>query len=79
MPPQPSDQPDADAVAQHAADLLALALEDVGFDVGRAFPGLRGALGVDGSARVDVGRVVAATARALAALLTRASVRGITL
>jgi hypothetical protein len=79
MPPTPTDDADAEAVAQQAADMLALALEDVGFDVGRAFPGLRGALGHDGSARVDVGRVLASTALDLAGLLNRASLHGITM
>jgi hypothetical protein len=63
--------------AQRAADQLALALEDVGFDVGRAFPELSAALG--GGPAVDIGRVAATVAADLAKLLTRAAGSGITL
>lgn len=65
--------------AQQAADDLALALEEVGFDVGRSFPLLQG--GVDGeeTAIVELGKVRAETASGLAAVLSDAARRGVVL
>lgn len=69
---------EAETQARQAADRLALALENVGFDVGRAFPLLIGAVDRGGAAVVDVGRVTARVATELAAVLSRATKRGIT-
>lgn len=55
--------------ARAAADRLALALEDAGFDVGQELPSLRDALGRQGSAVVHIGDVVPAVADRLAAAL----------
>lgn len=63
--------------AQQAADQLALALEDVGFDVGRMFPMLRG-VNWGGIPAVDLGRVTDTVAVSLADLLSRVADRGIT-
>lgn len=70
------EQP-AEAVAQRSADRLALALEDVGFDVGQAFPMLRGALDRDGTPVVELGRVAAEVADGLANVLVRAARLGV--
>ena len=64
---------------QQAADLLALALEDVGFDVGRAFPALSSGTGLDGVGFVEVGRVTAGIASGLALVLSQAAGRGVSL
>ena len=69
---------EADALAVRAADRLAVALEDVGFDVGRAFPLLRGGLDRDGAAVVELGRVGVDTAIQLADVLTRAAQADVT-
>ena len=61
--------PEAYALAQQAADRLALALEEVGFDVGVAFPGLRGLLDVSGTPAVYLGSVASAVSSALSAFL----------
>lgn len=65
--------------ARQAADRLALALEEVGFDVGMAFPGLRS--GWDGSAAPGVllGAVTCEVAADLAAILGNAAEAGVTL
>lgn len=63
--------------AQASADRLALALEDAGFDVGRAFPTLRGGLDPDGAAVVELGRVTVAVADDLSSVLARAAEQGI--
>lgn len=55
--------------ARAAADRLALALEDAGFDVGQELPALRDAVGRQGSAVVHIGDVVPAVADRLAAAL----------
>ncbi|GIH08087.1 hypothetical protein Rhe02_61540 [Rhizocola hellebori] len=65
--------------AQDAADLLALALEDVGFDVGRDFPSLSSGAGPGGVGFVELGRVSGGVAFDLAIVLTAAKGRGITL
>lgn len=70
--------PDVEMQARQAADRLALSLEEAGFDVGRAFPLLTGAVDRGGAAVVDVGRVTAQVATELAAVLSRAARRGIT-
>jgi len=64
---------------QQAADLLALALEDVGFDVGRAFPALSSGTGLDGVGFVELGRVTAGIASGLALVLSQAAGRGVSL
>ncbi|HEX6686065.1 MAG TPA: hypothetical protein VF062_25035 [Candidatus Limnocylindrales bacterium] len=66
------------ADAQHAADVLALALEDVGFDVGRAFPMLSSGIGADGVGFVQLGRVTGGVASGLAWVLAEAAGRGLT-
>jgi hypothetical protein len=67
--------PEADA--QRSADRLALALEDVGFDVGRAFPMLGDGLSRDGAPVVELGRVSATVAAGLSTVLSQAAQLGI--
>jgi len=67
---EPSSGSDPDVVAQWSADRLALALEDVGFDVGREFPMLRGRVDGDGLPVVEMGRVTATVAAQLATVLS---------
>jgi hypothetical protein len=55
--------------ARAAADRLALALEDAGFDVGEAFPSLQDTIGRRGLPVVRLGDVSPATAERLAAVL----------
>ncbi len=74
-----SDGPATDADAQRSADHLALALEDVGFDVGQDFPVLHDAVGRQGLPVVRLGDVRPLTAGRLADVLSRAAARGITL
>ena len=62
--------------AQSAADRLALALEDIGFDVGQEFPALHDAIGRRGSAVVRIGDVEPAVADRLAGALVRPAVAG---
>jgi hypothetical protein len=71
--------PDAEQPAQRAADRLALALEDIGFDVGVAFPQLHGRIGQPGPATVFLGNVAPAVATSLASILTDAVNLGLTL
>lgn len=59
--------------AQEAADRLALALEEVGFDVGLAFPMLAGVVGRDGTPHVELGRVNYAVAARLTEMLEAAA------
>ena len=66
---------DPRAVARRSADNLALALEDVGFDVGQAFPALQ----VVSTGAVDVGQIRPTVATQLASVLSRAAHAGITL
>jgi hypothetical protein len=63
--------------ARRAADALALALEEAGFDVGQEFPLLQAAVGRDGAPSVEVGRVEPAVASQLADLIARAAGSGI--
>jgi len=67
-----------EAEAQRSADRLAVALEDVGFDVGQEFPALYNAIGRQGFAVVLLGDVRPSTADRLAEVLSRAAARGIT-
>jgi hypothetical protein len=69
----------SEAGAQRSTDRLALALEDVGFDVGREFAALHDALGRQGLAVVRLGDIRPATADSLALVLSRAAQHGITL
>ncbi|WP_238006157.1 hypothetical protein KZZ52_51555 [Dactylosporangium sp. AC04546] len=64
--------------ARRATDALAVALEEAGFDVGRAYPELRTTIDQTGAARVESGPMEPATAVQLAELLTRAAGNGIT-
>lgn len=64
--------------AQQAADNLALALENSGFDVGMAFPGLRTAWDESGALGVHLGTVTRGVASDLAALLSRGAAAGVT-
>ena len=66
-----------EAEAQQSADRLALALEDVGFDVGQDFPSLHDGTGRLGSPVVRLGDVRPSTADRLACLLSRAAAHGI--
>jgi hypothetical protein len=65
--------------AQHAADRLALALEEAGFDVGRAFPGLRSGWDESGAPGVRLGVVTCSVALELVALLFSAVNAGVKL
>ena len=65
--------------AQRAADVLAVALEEAGFDVGRAFPELRTTVDATGSAHVEIGPMTPEVAGQLAALLRSAAGSGVTL
>jgi hypothetical protein len=65
--------------AQRAADVLAVALEETGFDVGRAFPDLRTTVDAAGSVHVDIGPIAPDVAGQLAALLRYAAGSGVTL
>lgn len=65
--------------AQRAADALAVALEEPGFDVGRAFPELRTTVDAAGSAHVEIGPIAPEVAGQLVALLRRAAGSGVTL
>lgn len=59
----------AGAIARRSADRLALALEDVGFDVGQEYPALRGGVDTDGAPVVELGSVTAGVADSLSSLL----------
>lgn len=65
--------------ARDATDRLALALEEVGFDVGRAFPGLQTGWDGAGVPGVRLGTVNAYVASDLAAFLENAVSAGMTL
>ncbi|WP_432974533.1 hypothetical protein [Dactylosporangium sp. CA-233914] len=66
-----------DEDARRASDALALALEEAGFDVGRAFPLLGATVGRAGVAVVEVGQVTPAVASQLADLVARAAGGGL--
>lgn len=70
--------PGPDASAQAAADRLAVAFEEVGFDVGRAFPMLTAGLDRRGAPAVELGRVTVAVSAELAGVLTQAARLGVT-
>jgi hypothetical protein len=70
---EPPTEPGPEAIAQRSADRLALALEDVGFDVGVAFPMLQGGVDREGAPIVDLGRVVEPVATRLTTILNRAA------
>ena len=61
--------------ARRATDALAVALEDVGFDVGRAFPFLRSQ---DVAPAVEIGPMTPSVAAQLAQVLSQAAERGVT-
>jgi hypothetical protein len=65
--------------AQQATDRLAFALEEVGFDVGTAFPDLRSGWASSGASGVRLGAVTCEVADDLAALLVNAVEAGVTL
>ncbi|AEV81990.1 hypothetical protein ACWT_0975 [Actinoplanes sp. SE50] len=65
--------------AQQAADRLAVALEEAGFDVGTAFQDLRSGWDSSGAPGVRIGAVTCTVANDLAALLTSAIEAGVTL
>lgn len=71
--------PDAKMLAHDAADRLALTLEEVGFDVGVAFPGLHGASDKSGTPTVHLGNVTSTVALDLSAVLANAVGLGATL
>jgi hypothetical protein len=66
----------ARGAAERTADRLAVALENVGFDVGRTFPALNGELDREGRPVVDLGRVAEPVASQLATVLARAAESG---
>jgi hypothetical protein len=70
---------DPEVAAQRSADRLALALEDVGFDVGQAFPMLRNGVDREGTPIVELGHVTAAVACRLSTVLSQAAQHGIAL
>ncbi|MEV4343548.1 hypothetical protein AB0J83_03580 [Actinoplanes sp. NPDC049596] len=61
--------------AQRSADRLALALEDVGFDVGQEFSALHDAIDRQGAAVVRIGDVLPIVADRLAAVLMSGAAR----
>jgi hypothetical protein len=63
--------------ARRSADRLAVALEEVGFDVGREFPMLTGCADRHGEPAVALGRVSASVADGLSAVLTEAARHGV--
>lgn len=65
--------------AQQSADRLALALEDVGFDVGRSFPMLGGWVDRDGTPLIELGYVTESVSAHLASVLSQASRLGVTI
>jgi hypothetical protein len=69
----------AEVKARRAADELAVALEEVGFDVGIAFPSLTSAVTRDDQPVVDLGTVSDMTASQLADVLTNAARHGVTI
>jgi hypothetical protein len=68
--PRPSSA-DAETTARIAADRLAIALEEAGFDVGREFAGLGHRVDASGTPSVNLGHVAASVAARLAELLLR--------
>ncbi|WP_433609550.1 hypothetical protein ACQP2P_38635 [Dactylosporangium sp. CA-139114] len=64
--------------ARRAADALALALEEAGFDVGREFPLLQATVSRDGTPTVEVGHLVPVVAERLADLIARAASSDVT-
>ncbi len=76
---EPPTGADGGTSVQRTADRLALALEDVGFDVGRAFPMLRSGTNRDGAPFVELGTVTEAVASGLATVLSEAARLGVTL
>lgn len=75
----PEEIPPLDESARQAADLLALALEDAGFDVGMDFPGLRSGWDASNSPGVHLGSVRHAVASELAAFIARAVSVGVSI
>ena len=72
-----SDESTPERAARQAADQLATALEEVGFDVGREFSGLQSALNLGNKPAVDVGRITSESAVTLARILTEAAGHGV--
>lgn len=70
--PEQGQPPDFGVRAQRAADRLAIALEEIGFDVGRAFPMLSTGIDARGGPGVELGRVTAAVAERLSTVLLQA-------
>jgi hypothetical protein len=70
---------DPETRAQRSTDQLALALEEVGFDVGRDFPMLSSGLDRDNAPYVELGRVAESVASGLSTVLIRAAQHGVTL
>lgn len=77
MAEQDRSRDSSGAVAQRSADRLALALEEVGFDVGRAFPMLGSGPDRSGAPYVELGRVSPSVADQLSAVLARAAQHGV--
>lgn len=70
---------DPRSAAGMSADLLASALENVGFDVGREFVMLRSAVDYRARPAVDLGQIPELTAQRLTIVLSRAAEAGIVL
>lgn len=75
--PEPASNDASDASAQREADRLALALEEVGFDVGRALPELGNGTGLGGTPIVHLGHTSVDVASRLANVLFEAARRGV--
>jgi len=69
--------PSFGVTARRSADRLAVALEEVGFDVGREFPMLTGCVDRHGEPAVELGRVSASVADGLSAVLREAARHGV--
>jgi hypothetical protein len=76
--PEQGQLPGFGVPARRSADRLALALEEVGFDVGRAFPMLGAGVDARGRPGVELGRVAVTVADRLSAVLTEAVRHGVT-
>ena len=69
---EPPAESGPEVIAQRSADRVALALEEVGFDVGIAFPTL-GGVDRNGAPVVDLGQVAESVATRLASLLSESA------
>jgi len=73
-----SSRPSTGSGTQRATDRLALALEEIGFDVGVAFPELQAGSDRSGRSAVCLGSVAPAVASELSTILSDAARLGVT-